>query len=117
MIERRGGSSFLRKTLQALSIGRKGFRQHLNRDRTIEPRIVGAIDLAHTAGTDQRLDFVRPELGSGSERHRARLYATGGKGQKGVVGRVEKLSHEGHEVTRRKTHENQAFVMPRVLRG
>ena len=42
-------------------------RQDLDRDRAIEPRVAGPVDLAHAAGAEGRDDFVRAETGAGCE--------------------------------------------------
>ena len=43
--------------------------QHLDRDVTVEARIPGAIDLAHSSGAKRCNDLVIPEAGSRIERH------------------------------------------------
>ena len=42
--------------------------KHLDRDIAAEPRIVGAVDLAHAAGIEHGKDFVRTETARG-QRH------------------------------------------------
>src|SRR5580698_2142761 len=74
MIQRRRGPRFLGKALQALAIGRETFRQNFDGNGSIEPRIVRAIHLTHTARANQRLDFIRTKFGSGSKRHSRRDY-------------------------------------------
>ena len=56
-----------RFTLEALShgdvVGEMG-RQHFDGDRPIEPRVLGAINLAHPAGSNRGEDLVGAEPGS-----------------------------------------------------
>ena len=61
----------LRLTLEpdeAVGISGEQFRQDLQGDVAVEPRITGALDLAHAAGAQQADDFVRTDA-------RARLHA------------------------------------------
>ena len=41
--------------------------QHLDRDLASQPRVAGAVDLAHPAGPDEAEDLVRPETRAGSQ--------------------------------------------------
>ena len=43
----------------------------LDGNDAVEPCITGAIDLAHTAGAERRVDFVRSEASSPAESHSA----------------------------------------------
>jgi len=61
MIELRDRFRFARETLAELRIVGERARQHLDRDRTVEPRIACAIDLSHAAGAERRDDLVRTE--------------------------------------------------------
>ena len=54
---------------QAIRVGRERFLKNLERDITQQARIVRLIDLSHSAGADERNDFVRTELGIHRERH------------------------------------------------
>ena len=47
--------------------------RYLDRDVAVQPRIVGAIDLAHAAFTDGRLDLVGAECVARGERHESGL--------------------------------------------
>jgi len=58
MVERRDRPRFSAKPLQAIRIARQLGRQHLQRNGTIELRIVRAVDFPHTACGDLRLDAV-----------------------------------------------------------
>ncbi len=62
--QRRGGSGFLLEPMKAIDAGRVCGRQDLDRDVTSQPRIAGAIHLAHPAGAQERHDLVRPEAGA-----------------------------------------------------
>ena len=44
-------------------------RQHLHRDRPLQPRVPRLVDLAHPARAQRRKDLVRTELRSRDERH------------------------------------------------
>ena len=46
-----------------------GLDQNLDRDRSIEPAIVAAIDFAHAASAERRDDLVRPEARTGGKDH------------------------------------------------
>ena len=62
----------LRLTLQTLArLGRRGQPrgQDLDRDLAAEPRVFGAVDLAHSARAERREDLVRAETGAVSQRH------------------------------------------------
>ena len=61
MIERGHGHRLAAQTLARVRVSRQLAWQELDRDLTIEPRVAGAIDLAHAAGPDRRDDLVRAE--------------------------------------------------------
>ena len=65
MIERRQQARFARKPSAAVGVGRQVRRQHFDGDVAPELRVARAIDLAHAAGTDPRLDQVDAEPASG----------------------------------------------------
>src|SRR6185295_10268466 len=44
-------------------------RQHLDRDKSIEPRVPGFVDLAHPPGAKRGQDLVRSEAEAGDKRH------------------------------------------------
>ena len=69
MIERGQHLRLTMKSRQAFRIGRKEFRQDLQRDVATEPRITCAIHLAHSAGADGGEDLVRFEACTGTEAH------------------------------------------------
>ena len=50
MIERRDRTRFTVKPLAELRVGGEMRRQHLDRDRAIQARVAGLVDLAHPAG-------------------------------------------------------------------
>src|ERR1700681_2736335 len=68
MIERRSGARF---ALEAFPRGirRKRLGQHFNGDVAIQPRVAGAIYLAHAAFADGRKDFIRAEFVAHRKRH------------------------------------------------
>jgi hypothetical protein len=63
MIQRRDGFGFTLKSLAELRAG------DFDRDDAIQPRVSGAIHFSHTARTDGRKDFVRPEFIAGRKLH------------------------------------------------
>src|SRR5215472_17934394 len=48
-------------------------RQNLDRYSAVEPRVAGAVDLAHPARSERSNDFVRPEFGARCEDHRCAI--------------------------------------------
>jgi hypothetical protein len=54
----------------ARRVGRRTPRQDLDRDVTIQSRVVRPIHFAHATGANEREDLVRAEPGAGLERHR-----------------------------------------------
>ncbi len=58
MIERGNGTRFLLKTPQAVGIGGEGSGQNLDGDIASQALIACAVNFAHTAGADQRNEFV-----------------------------------------------------------
>src|SRR4030095_12768164 len=73
MGELREGARFAVKPITKLRIGREGFRQDLDRDGAIQTSVAGFVDLAHAAGADGGLDFVRAEARAGRKSHRFEL--------------------------------------------
>ena len=69
VIQRRSGARFLLEALKPAGIGRGVRGKNLDRDVAPEPRVAGAIDLAHPAGAEQRKDFVGTEMDTGCQRH------------------------------------------------
>ena len=69
MIQRRSRSSFLRKSLQAIVIAGERSGKDLDGNGAVEAGVVGAIDLAHSACADRRLNFVRAKMTSSGEGH------------------------------------------------
>ena len=64
----------------AVGIGREGFRQDLDRDGAIQPRVPGFVDLAHPACPAGGEDFVRTESSAGGESQTLAVDYTGGAG-------------------------------------
>jgi len=65
------------ETFAELRIGSECGRQNLDGDRTVEARVAGLVDLAHSARTEGRDDFVRAEAGAGGQGHESRLIVVG----------------------------------------
>src|SRR5579864_1099920 len=63
------GTSLAPEALQSVGTLGEMRGKNLDGDRAIEAGIGGAIDFAHTAGSDLRDDFVRAEFGAGGEGH------------------------------------------------
>jgi hypothetical protein len=55
--------------LPQLRVSRESRRQHLNRDRTLQPRVAGLIDLSHPAGADGLQDLVGAESRAAIQAH------------------------------------------------
>ena len=69
MIERRERLGLALEPGDAVAIGGKEMRQRFDGDVAIEPRVAGAIDLAHATRSQQSPDFVRAEPCTGCECH------------------------------------------------
>ena len=69
VIEAGGGARLLGEAPKAVLARRIPREQQLERDLALEFRVVGEIDLAHSAGTDQGTDFIAAEAMTGFERH------------------------------------------------
>jgi hypothetical protein len=67
MIERGQDFGLALQASDAIGILREGGGQDLDRDVALQARVAGTIDLAHSAGADHRLDFVRTEARSALE--------------------------------------------------
>src|SRR5262245_16018318 len=61
MVQSRSSSRFLHETTPAIRV--RGFlrRQHLDRDITAKPRVLGLVHFTHPTGTDKRHDLVMTE--------------------------------------------------------
>ena len=90
MIE--GGEEFCLALEPRESFGslRERFRQDLQRDITIQPRVAGAIHLAHAASADFGGDFVGAEARAGSQGH--------GRGHTTVFTEYRLPTRGGHRV-------------------
>ena len=62
MIERGDGARLAFEAGAALRVGGEGRRQDLHGDIPSEPRVLRAVDLAHPASADGRIDPIRAEL-------------------------------------------------------
>jgi hypothetical protein len=59
MRQARDRASFQREALSASGIPSRLAQQAFDRDIAAQPRVVGAVHLAHSPGADRREDFVR----------------------------------------------------------
>ena len=76
MIERGEHFGFTLESRESFVIQGDGGRQDLDGDVAPEPRIAGAIDLAHASRAELRDHFIRAEPGTSRQSHDARgLYA------------------------------------------
>ena len=64
MLERHGELRLAGEALVEALVERELGRDELQRDRPLQPQVVGAIDDAHPAPADQLLDPVAEEVGS-----------------------------------------------------
>ncbi len=65
MVQRGYGSGLLLEAPQAVLIVRQGTRQDFYRDVTLQPSVARAINFAHPARANQRLNFVGTQFCSG----------------------------------------------------
>ena len=65
MVQDPARAGLLLETAQAVGVGGEGRRQDLDRDVAAEPRVAGAVDLAHPPRADRREDLVGAESGAG----------------------------------------------------
>ena len=70
MVQGSGGAGFLGETLQAVLVSGERGGQNLDGDGAVEAGVAGAIDFAHSAGSDGRKDFVGTETASSGEGHK-----------------------------------------------
>src|SRR5262245_46931302 len=61
MVQRRQHVSLALETRAPIGVVTEGSWQHLDRDVAAKPRVVGAVDLSHSAGTDTVLNLVEAE--------------------------------------------------------
>src|SRR5450631_2551944 len=73
MVESRGCLCLLLKTSEPVRILRDEGWQDLDRHLALERWIAGAIDLAHSACTQQAENFIAIQLRACGERHRGRI--------------------------------------------
>src|SRR5688500_14171872 len=69
MFERRKRLRFALEPRETFGIGGNGFRQELEGDIALEPRIARLVDLSHAAGSEQGDDLIRPDAETRTERH------------------------------------------------
>jgi len=70
IVERGSGLGLALEARAAFVIGGKVGWENFDRDRAIEAGVAGPVHLAPAAGTDRRLNLVRPEARSRDEWHR-----------------------------------------------
>lgn len=71
MIEQARRARFLLEAAQAVRVRGVRSRQYLDREVPSQPRVPGAIHLAHPSRANSRHDFVGTELRTRQERHAA----------------------------------------------
>jgi hypothetical protein len=54
---------FGEEALAERSVGRKLGREHLERDLSVQPSVLGEIDLTHPASSEQAFDAIGRDLG------------------------------------------------------
>jgi hypothetical protein len=69
VLQRAGGARLDLEALERVRIVSSRGRKHLERDVTPEPRIPGAVDLAHPTGADGTNDLVRSQAVGSPQRH------------------------------------------------
>ena len=69
MVEAREHASFSLESLPPLFTFKEFFRQDLDRDRSVDARVLRPVDLARSPRAEEREDFVRAEAGAGCEAH------------------------------------------------
>jgi hypothetical protein len=69
MIERREDLGLALKAGDAFRIACEGVGQHLDRDVTLQPRVAGAVHLAHPAGAEKAENLEGTDAGAGHEGH------------------------------------------------
>ena len=83
------------ETAQAVLVLRERFGEHLHRDVPLEPRVPGAVHLAHPARAEQRLDLVWAQAcagGNGMGHHSRVPFAGAGGAIKALTPACEIVS-------------------------
>ena len=65
VVDRTQKARFVFEAIEAIGVTSKCGRKNLDRNRTIEPCIAGAVHLPHPTGTQGGEDFVGAEFGAG----------------------------------------------------
>ena len=65
MVQARGGAGLVGESREPLGVAGERFGQHLQRDGAVELDVLGAIDLAHAAASEQRPDPIPAERCAG----------------------------------------------------
>jgi hypothetical protein len=74
IVQRGNRACLVLEALPRFRISRERDGEHLDGDGAIEPGVVRAVDLAHTARTKRGYDFVRTEARARGERHLDEFY-------------------------------------------
>ena len=69
MVQRGEDLGFALEARQPFLIGSEGRGKDLDRNAALQPGIARAVDLAHSAGAEQRVDVVDADAGAWGERH------------------------------------------------
>jgi hypothetical protein len=69
MVQLRNGPGFAVEPCLELGVAGGGCRENLDGHRAFEPGIAGAVNLAHSAGSQRTKNFVGAEARSWSQRH------------------------------------------------
>ena len=69
MTQLRHDTRFAFEAAPAIGIARQVFAQRLDRDDAFQPRVAGAVHLAHTATAEQRKNFVSAKASAGRKCH------------------------------------------------
>ncbi len=77
IVQRGCGVCFALEALLRIGISGETRRQNLDRDVSIETRVSGTVNFAHSAGANGRFDFIRAQPGARRQVHRVANYRLG----------------------------------------
>jgi hypothetical protein len=69
MVQAGGRVGFANEAVDGRTIAGQTFGDELDRHLTIEPRVSGAVHLAHSARAERIHDLIRPEFRTGGQNH------------------------------------------------
>src|SRR6188508_448661 len=101
MVERRGRARFLlepRDTIRRRQVGPQYFDGH----RPPQSRVLSAVDLAHTARAEQRLERVGTQARAGGQGHDARIMACQSARRSAPAPRLVALAYAFEQLTKRR---------------